>query len=86
LRRAREIARLKDYIAEDDIGGQLAAMASEDDIDEQSMLDAIALDDDCASDGTAEAARAPTSRSRAAIEICFFIFDLGTEEDFTQAL
>jgi hypothetical protein len=66
------VARLKDYIAEDDIGGQLAAMASEDDIDEQSML--AELDEDCASDGTAEAARAPMSRSRAAIEICFFIF------------
>jgi hypothetical protein len=66
------VARLKDYIAEDDIGGQLAAMASEDDIDEQSML--AELDEDCARDGTAEAARAPMSRSRAAIEICFFIF------------
>lgn len=28
----------------------------------------------CASDGTAEAASAPMIRSRAAIEICFFIF------------
>ena len=75
MRRATRIARPEAYIAEDD-DGHIIEEAIEGSIeDEQSMLEAImALEDDWASDGTADAARAPARSKRATIEICFFIF------------